>query len=863
MSTSVSLTIGHYELTQDEKSILGVGGMGTVYLGVDQTTSQPVAIKRLHTDVINADPTIILRFQREAEILRLLNHPNIVALLDAIKHDDTHYLVMEYVSGGSLRDLLTRHNGGISVQRALGIAIELADALSRAHHKHVIHRDIKPANVLLSADGTPKLTDFGIARVGDHSQVTRDGMIIGTISYLAPEGFGGQVDARSDIWSFGVLLYEMLTDCHPFQETSVAGTINAIMTRSPDLSAFPDSVPPLAKELVRQMLEKDPANRVHSMRLVAAQLEAILAGASDLPDDTPAPVQTAKPVSRTSDSTTDRVTAKPRTSPLAVHLIDQETVTDSDIQIKKATRSSVPNRRLLLIAAISLALGFIAIALLLLIGDSNSTAVEISCDISPDRYMVLVADLEPIETKAANPSRFILNDLKTKFEVEAPYSHLTICAYPGVVTSHAQAEEVAKRYGAISVIWGAYTETYSEVSVDVGYPKAFASVRADRSFIEAIGSSRLRMNNAANETVALPLLGVLVAFQNADGDGYGAARTVTVMQQINATLPEVIGESAGAYGQRYFGNFINNPEYALEAVTKSLEINRNYLQYISRSGLRLRLGDIEGARQDALTALRMGPSGWVMPQYILGNIALANNDYAGALSNFAEIIEVRPDDWFVLSLRGGVHYLLGNYADARSDAEAAIELGTEANFPHMLLLMLCIREGDLVAAQDIMRVVLRDYPDPSFGMRIVSATFGPDFPIIFAPVFSAFGNLTLGQYDELLLNIDQALVFKPDLTDLFMMKGFAHCNLGNYAEAERAYTEAIESEPDFVALYTFRAEVRLKLRNILGAASDVSTVLRSEDGERWSPIIQAAQDGSLNCTNLLDFDISSLVRKEE
>ncbi len=259
--------------------ILGQGGMGTVYRAVDTQTREPVALKLLKPDVVERDPDIVQRFQREGEVLRRLNHPNIVKILATEQENDLHYIVMEYVPGGSLYDALKQAER-FSVQRTLYVALDLADALTRAHRLDIIHRDIKPGNVLLAEDGTPRLTDFGVARIIGLSRVTQEGTLVGTVSYLAPELLQGEeADAKSDIWAFGVMLFEMLTGHLPFGKDQIGQTITAILTEPmPDLEAYRDDVPVALADLVYRMLEKDPARRIPSVRLVGAELEAIIRG---------------------------------------------------------------------------------------------------------------------------------------------------------------------------------------------------------------------------------------------------------------------------------------------------------------------------------------------------------------------------------------------------------------------------------------------------------------------------------------------------------------------------------------------------------------------------------------------------------
>ena len=270
-----------------QKKLVATGGFGEVYQGLDNETGQGVVIKRLRPELVAQQPDVVARFMREGKLLRQLNHPNIVQMIatETIRFsqelEGEQCLIMEYVAGGSLRDLLDKE-GQLSVARTLDIALELADALSRAHHLDIIHRDLKPSNVLLAEDGTPRLTDFGIARMNQRegTQLTQEGAMVGTIDYMSPEACQGLgLDGRSDIWSFGILLYEMLTGQVPFQRDHITATIIAILGEpTPDLLALQPDVPAPLVRLIEQMLVKEPEQRISQMRQVAADLERIRRG---------------------------------------------------------------------------------------------------------------------------------------------------------------------------------------------------------------------------------------------------------------------------------------------------------------------------------------------------------------------------------------------------------------------------------------------------------------------------------------------------------------------------------------------------------------------------------------------------------
>ncbi len=266
-----------YEISHSQKDLLGRGGMGHVYRATDTQTGELVAVKALDPAVVARDPDILERFTREGEALRQLNHPNIVRMVAAVEEEGQHYLVMEYVAGGSLADLLAAQ-GRLPAGRVVEIALDLADAFTRAHRLGIIHRDLKPANVLLAEDGTPRLTDFGLAHVVDSPRLTQTGILVGSVGYVSPEACNGEtLDARADIWAFGVMLYEMLTGELPFVGATLSAALAAILTQPvPDLVSLCPDTPGALVDLVYRMLEKDCQQRVPSVRLVGAELEAIL-----------------------------------------------------------------------------------------------------------------------------------------------------------------------------------------------------------------------------------------------------------------------------------------------------------------------------------------------------------------------------------------------------------------------------------------------------------------------------------------------------------------------------------------------------------------------------------------------------------
>ncbi|MBK9125819.1 MAG: protein kinase [Chloroflexi bacterium] len=272
LNAPAALIAGRYTLDRE----IGSGGMGTVFLGTDRQTEARVAIKRLDGRRVALQPELAERFQREADALRALNHPNIVRMHEHVVQDGDHYIVMDYVDGPDLSDVLVQQ-ASLPVDRVVDIGIGLADALTRAHYLRIVHRDLKPANILLDGDGTLKLSDFGVAYWEQKARMTRQGITVGTPAYMAPEVInGGTSEPRSDLWSLGVVLFEALAGKHPFYETSLNMLlVNVLINPTPDLQALRPECPDALVDLIERMLEKDAAARVSSARLVGAELEAI------------------------------------------------------------------------------------------------------------------------------------------------------------------------------------------------------------------------------------------------------------------------------------------------------------------------------------------------------------------------------------------------------------------------------------------------------------------------------------------------------------------------------------------------------------------------------------------------------------
>jgi len=302
MTLSSGTKLGPYEIVAP----LGAGGMGEVYRARDPKLGREVALKVI-PQAFSHDEQRMARFQREAQVLASLNHAHIASIYGFEESGGVRALVMELVEGPTLAERIKQ--GAIPIEEALPIAKQIAEALECAHERGIVHRDLKPANIKLTHDGKVKVLDFGLAKAlldGSSSQdisnsptltmaSTKEGIILGTAAYMSPEQAKGKaVDRRSDIWSFGVVLFEMLTGAQTFGGETVSDALAAIIKNSPDWSTLPKSTPKAVRDLLQRCLQKDARQRLQAIGDARIAIEEVLSGATQ---DTAADVATAAPQS--------------------------------------------------------------------------------------------------------------------------------------------------------------------------------------------------------------------------------------------------------------------------------------------------------------------------------------------------------------------------------------------------------------------------------------------------------------------------------------------------------------------------------------------------------------------------------------
>ena len=284
----IGKVLSHYRILE----ILGRGGMGEVYLAEDITLKRKIALKILPHEMAQ-DPVRLERFRREAETIAALNHPNIVTIYSLEEADGIFFLTMELVEGATLEQKIP--SGGMDLDSFRTISIQVAEALSTAHRRGIIHRDLKPGNIMISNEGRAKVLDFGLAKLlrddsnpdASHLETraeTKDGVILGTMPYMSPEQIQGKkLDHRSDIFSFGIILYEMITGRRPFSGETSAELISSILRDTPEpIAKTKSNIPFDLESIIEQCLQKNPADRYDSAQDVYNAMQSLTSTASAL-----------------------------------------------------------------------------------------------------------------------------------------------------------------------------------------------------------------------------------------------------------------------------------------------------------------------------------------------------------------------------------------------------------------------------------------------------------------------------------------------------------------------------------------------------------------------------------------------------
>lgn len=905
---------GRFTIQDEAHDVLGVGGMGTVYRGVDTLTQDAVAIKELKIEVLHGNPEILERFEREADALRVLNHPNIVKVLSSTAESDHHYIVMEYVSGGSLRDLIEAQ-GKLSIERVLEVSLDLADALTRAHRLKIIHRDIKPANVMLAEDGTPRLTDFGVARIDQKTRMTETGMVVGTLSYLSPEALdGSKPDERQDIWAFGILLYEMLTGTRPYDGDTASAVITGILTKPvPDITEFRPDIPQELIRLINWMLEKDPDKRISSVRRVGTEIENIIRGVdsdeynldSDLVNEVKLADQSR--FESDSDEITPNQNALNSATPATKYGIPQHTgvkvIQDEsgEDMILMPARVAIKGRKAIGALFLILVVTIIGLIIALNDGDADETAnlpanptdtnglmrdgmglsiEQIASEIEPvddDEVSVLLilSTGDDVTEEVRDKYQPVVVDALDTFQRNIPFSNIHMSLAPVVDIKYPEALQVFEATTADVLVLFEINGDAMKVTIQGGNQ----SKLEQSLFAQDIDDMRRTMfvevevNDPDTETVTPYILGVLGLVHTVEGDVFELMRTFAILEEIERTPATLISGGASQHYFNYFNLFLSDTPAAIEAITPAIELDGgNPIWYAMRSAAYMRLDENTPAITDATTARRIGPQGWAIPLVLE---AASTEVYGIEIDLLNTAIDVQ-DDWFIRYLRSTFRYSTNDLEGAWEDITASIAANPQANYPYVTGFLIAMRDGRIHDAGQMLADMVRDEPNPTLGNRVYRAMFGDNNPdiVLSGMLYQGYGYIVLGQYE-------QVTAFAPQLTsmiadfdnlnimleldsetnthryfagDVFSMMGLAFCATADYETSLEWLNQGIMIDSSSVLLRFIRTGAATELNMEDLVQEDVAVLLGKSD--EVDQLLRVAQNKEITCQDFFDHFVS-------
>lgn len=672
---------------------LGSGGMGEVYLAEDTRLGRKVALKS-PSDSWLRDPDVRLRLYREAKAAARLNNPRIAAVYDVLDLDDRPYIVMEYVEGETLASCLRR--GPLAVERAVALGIQLADALVAAHEGGVIHRDLKPGNIVLTSGGTIKVLDFGLAKTArldddSKSDLSHPGQILGTPGYVAPEQLlGNQADARSDIYSAGAVLYQMLTGRPPFEQTDSMGrALAALMERPRPVHEVNPTIPAAVSAVVDRAMAREPADRYQTAAEMRTALEQAASGLHESPTHLIGTVDVSArrripeilqviaavllllaiagiPISRWW-KTRDTANAVATGAPVIAVLPFENLSGDRDLEYMGAGMADTVSTRLASVAGLSvIARSDVAETL------RRTTDSAKVCRLLGARFLVSGAlqkagALLHVNINVQNSDgRIVLGasfdgDLGNVFMLQRNIAE-TVATRLVTNVSAADREQLARNPTHSVEAFSAYWRGRALLED----PARDAADQAIAAFTQA---------TAADASFALGLAGLGSAYNRKyllTRDPEWARRAVEATEkarQIDPGQPTVryaVAQVYEASGRRQ--DAIAELDDVLKLQPTNEEAHRLLGDIYARSG------DIDRAVEEYSAAIRVRPQYWATYRS-LGLMQMNSGRYSDALASFKRVIDLQPDWPFGYQLVGTVHGYMGEFDAAAQDYEAALARG--------------------------------------------------------------------------------------------------------------------------------------------------------------------------------------------
>jgi len=672
---------GHFEIIRE----LGIGGMGRVYVAKDEQLDRPVAIKILKEEVSRHESSL-QRFVREAKAASALNHPNILVIHEIGEADDAHYIVSEFIEGRTLREIL--NEGSLEISQVLDISVQVASALHAAHEAHLVHRDIKPDNLMIRPDGYVKVLDFGLAKLVEKKQQaflgfeestvrqnqTAKGVILGTVNYMSPEQAKGElVDERTDIFSLGVVIYEMVAGRTPFAEGSMSETLANLINAEPQpLSRFAATVPVELNRIVSKMLRKNSDERYQTMKDVLTDLK-------DLRADLTSEEKLARPHLSVADKATAVLAAAIR---------------DTDQQAAKTQYSFVQKFRrhkwltsLTLVALIAIAIG---ITYNLLYAPKTATSVG-------GKKSIAVLPLKPIDTTnrdelyevgIADSLVHRLGSMKSLIvrPLSATRRYTDINQDPIAAGKEQQVDYVlASNYqvagGTIRITSQLFNVANGQIEETYKSEKDVANVFAMQEAIAgevgnillarfATESSRTAKRGTTNEEAyRLYLQGMYLYDRRSAADAQKAAE---VLEQAVRFDPNYAQAWAGkAHAHRTLANFLvgadmhEHYQKSIEAINKALALDENLSEAYSAlcENKMYHEYDFAGAERACQRAVELDPNSSLAHQ-IYARYFNTRGRHNEAIAEIKTAIDLEPTSLFNQRGLGVALYLARRYEEA-------------------------------------------------------------------------------------------------------------------------------------------------------------------------------------------------------
>jgi serine/threonine-protein kinase len=771
--------------------------MGEVYRARDPKLDREIALKVLSAELASSNEHL-RRFEHEARAASALNHPNIVSIYDVGRDDEHAYIAMELVDGQDLRDMTAR--GPIPLKQLVRIAAKLTDGLAAAHERGIVHRDLKPENVIVSNEGFVKILDFGLAKlvrtIGQNDTTmphTVPGAVFGTVGYMSPEQASGKpIDFRSDQFSIGVILYELLTGRRPFDEPSPAETMAAIIRNDPkplrDLRA---DVPRDLDRIITRCLEKDPRDRYASTRDLARDLREVRNM-----------ITAPSGVERTS-------TARPRFF----------------------TR---PKRRAGAMVAIGIALLVVIIA---------SRAARKAAPAAPPAANVKAIGVLPFRDLTGTPDgqHFADGIAETVISRLAQSTTIRVAPLTGVTTNRSL-KEIASRHEADRVVRGSVQRAGDQVRV------TYAIV--DPSTGEESGSNALTANVAEifqlEDDLADQILQTLRVAHNASAPRRAASTGLTRAGD-QATYLEAVGLLSTTKDLQSIDLAIAKLQSILPNARDSAVVNAQLSRaLLAKYGITRQSNLVDTATLYAERAAHFDEQSPEV-QLALGNAQLTTGQAAAAVASFERVIALRPNSAEAYASLGQAQETLGHAADAERAYQQTIALRPDWWAGFNKYGALCMTHGRFAEAEKYFRRVIDLQPDSARGYANLGGAlqelgryddaFGEyQRALAISPSAQSFSNLGTidllrGRYDEASRAFEQATVLSPNSYEIWINLGDAYRFADRTTDAARAYDRAI---------VTARAALTVNAGSALARATIASSLAKTGHNDEAASEIRAA-----------------------